>query len=216
MAHVGDGIIDGKGDPKKVKFGDRRIGKYKRSQKEAETGVPMWLGQLQFDPEAGKFKQQGTSAETAGLRLKQLPLPLRKVLKEFPLNIRRRLTELDEAGLVRVAELPAEAIRQLRDMPNDAALGVLERLHDKLIKERGRGHNAESALQGIFKLDSRRKEQAQRRKKARQQAASKKKKKSSSMTGAMDGNTFARAFCLSGKCQLCISSPRFFFKSPIN
>jgi hypothetical protein len=202
MAHMGDGNIGkiGKGG-KKMKFGDQRIGMYKKDQKDSDTGVPMWLGQLQFDPEAGRFKQQGADAEGAGFRLKQIPLPLRKVLKDFPLNIRARLTELDEAGLVRVAELPQEAIRQLRDMKNAIALGVLDRLHEKLVKERGRGGQAENALNGIFRLDSRRKEQAMRRQKAKSKGGQKggQKRGKGKKVGSMDGNTFARAYCLAGK-----------------
>ena len=39
-------------------------------------------------------------------------------------------------------------------MDNELALGVLDRLHEKLIKERGRGGQAENASLGIFRLDS--------------------------------------------------------------
>ena len=200
MAKIGDGNLGtGKGGGKKIAIGDRRIGMYKKDQTDSDSGVPMWLSQLQFDPEAGKFKQQGVDAEGAGLRLKQIPLQLRKVLKDFPLNLRSRLTELDEAGLVRVAELPREAIIQLRDMDNNMALSVLDRLHEKLVKERGRGGQAENALNGIFRLDNRRKEQETRRKnKKKNQNSRKNLKNGTKVVGSMDGNTFARAYCLAG------------------
>lgn len=162
----------------------------------------MWLGQLQFDPEAGRFKQQGATPKEAGLALKQVPLALRKVLKSFPLVLRRELTKLDEAGLVRVSELPPEAIRQLRDMDVKLALGVLERLYEKLIKERGRGHNAEDFLHGIFNLDNKKVEADKKRKaqKDRDRKGGKSKGvkgvKGITTVGSMDGNTFARTYCM--------------------
>ena len=52
-------------------------------------------------------------------------------------------------------------------------MGVLDRLHEKLVKERGRGGQAENALNGIFRLDSRRKEQAMRRQKAKSKGGQK-------------------------------------------
>tara|TARA_B110000008_G_C16777955_1_gene487367 strand:- start:147 stop:815 length:669 start_codon:yes stop_codon:yes gene_type:complete len=141
-AHMGigvNGVGTGK-TKKKISVGQVRVGLHKREIKATDgTGVPVWLGQLQFDPEAGRFKQQGATPKEAGLALRQVPLGLRKVLKDFPLVLRRELTKLDEAGLVRVSELPVEAIRQLRDMEVHLALGVLERLYEKLVKERGRG-----------------------------------------------------------------------------
>ena len=48
----------------------------------------MWLGQLQFDPVAGRFKATARRRRRRA-ELKQVPLPLRKVLKEFPLKILR-------------------------------------------------------------------------------------------------------------------------------
>ena len=60
------------------------------------------------------------------------------------------------------------------------ALGVLERLHEKLVSERGRGGGAaENALNGIFRLDSRRKEQAMRRLKKKKQEKNRKKRNGS-------------------------------------
>ena len=204
----GDGLgpnggRDGKGR-RHISVGQVRVGLHKREVKATDTGVPVWLGQLQFDPEAGKFKQQGATPEEAGLALKQIPLPLRKVLKDFPLAIRRELTKLDEAGLVRVAELPKEVISQLRDMEKNLALGVLERLYEKLVKERGRGMNADNLLSGIFNLDSKKAAASKRRadqKKGNKggKGGSKKTAKGVKTIGAMDGNTFSRAYCMSGE-----------------
>ena len=85
------------------------------------------------------------------------------------------------------------------------ALGVLERLYEKLVKERGRGHNAENALNGIFNLDSKKKGQDERRKAMKSGKKGKggkgskgpgKPPRGMKTVGAMDGNTFARAYCM--------------------
>ena len=104
-----------------------------------------------------------------------------------------------------MSELPVEAIRQLREMDMQLALGVLERLYEKLVKERGRGHNAENALNGIFNLDSKKKGQDERRKAMKSGKKGKggkgskgpgKPPRGMKTVGAMDGNTFARAYCM--------------------
>ena len=79
-----NGVGTGK-TKKKISVGQVRVGLHKREIKATDgTGVPVWLGQLQFDPEAGRFKQQGATPKEAGLALRQVPLGLRKVLKDFP------------------------------------------------------------------------------------------------------------------------------------
>ena len=80
MGLGGNGVGVGK-KRKNISVGHVRVGLHKREIKATDTGVPVWLGQLQFDPEAGRFKQQGATPKEAGLAFKQVPLGLRKVLK---------------------------------------------------------------------------------------------------------------------------------------
>ena len=106
-----------------------------------------------------------------------------------------------------MTDLPKAAIRQLRDMNEEKALKTLKDLYDRLTKDRGRGHNAEAALNHIFKLD--RKRQADLKRHRMNQAKAKGKKVYKKVAGSIDANTFARQYVMASLSRNIESAQQF-------